>query len=318
MQRRLFLQTAAGLFALASQGELLAKPLEPLALPPPDELVVSFGVVTDIHYANRGNTGHAVKGNVRAFRQSLTKLRAAVDLFNAKKLPFAIELGDFIDRRKSDGQEQCIAYLQEAEAEFSRFHGARYHVPGNHDFAALTLADYLDVTQNAGAANGRNWYGFHTNGLHFIALDLNYNNRQGDHYAPGRYDWNRCWVPDEELAWLKNELASSAEPVVVFTHQLINGQDVGRMCPSKEFARNAMEVVTLLEQSQKVLSVFSGHWHRGGYAVHNGIAYVVCHALILGTLPQNSFCVVHIDRAGNTYVEGFFDQPSYGKPIAQA
>lgn len=314
MQRRLFLETAAQIFMLPCGPILLSSPVSALALPAPSDLLVSFGIVTDIHYAERNNSGHEQKGNLRAYRDSVRKLDQAVSVFNERNVSFAIELGDFTDRKRSDTREEVLKYVEEAEKSFARFHGPRYHVAGNHDFSVLTLADFLDVTPNAGDARGKNWYGFSASGIRFLVLDCNYNNRDGDHYGPGRYDWGTSWVPEEELQWLKTELASGTEPVIVFTHQLLNFQDAGQMCPKREFVRNAGEVVELLENSSRVLAVFSGHWHRGGYAEHNGIHYVVCHGMILGEMPHNSYCIVHIDRQANIYVEGFVDQPSHGMP----
>lgn len=312
MQRRLFLETAVKLFVLPCGPVLLSAPVQALSLPAPDDLMVSFGIVTDIHYAERNNSGHREKGNLRAFRQSLQKLDQAVDVFNDRRVSFAIELGDFTDRKKSDGREEVLGYVQAAEKRFSRFRGPRYHVAGNHDFSVLTLADFLDAAPNAGEARGKNWYSFRAGGIRFLVLDCNYNNRDGDHYGPGRYDWGISWVPDAQLQWLQKELSNGCEPVVVFTHQLLNFQDAGSMCPKREFVRNASEVVELLEKSSRVLAVFAGHWHRGGYAEHNGIHYVVCHGMILGEMPHNSYCIVHIDRHANIYVEGFVDQPSHG------
>jgi alkaline phosphatase len=46
----------------------------------------------------------------------------------------------------------------------------------------------------------------------------------------------------------------------------------------KHSVKNAAAVRSLLEQSKKVLAVFSGHYHDGGYQEVNGIRYVVLQA----------------------------------------
>ena len=129
MNRREFIvATAAGLFA----GRRLFGAPDASAAP-----VVRFGMVTDLHYADI-DPDPAPVGVVgrRFYRESLRKLGEAVEVFNARKLDFAIELGDFKDN--TNGREGTLAHLEAIEAGFAKFNGPRYHVAGNHDFDCLT------------------------------------------------------------------------------------------------------------------------------------------------------------------------------------
>ena len=54
-----------------------------------------FGVVTDLHYAERETNIN------RYYRQSKRKLQDAIDVFNRSKLDFVIELGDFTQWKRS-------------------------------------------------------------------------------------------------------------------------------------------------------------------------------------------------------------------------
>jgi len=64
----------------------------------------------------------------------LRKLEEAVDVFNARRPDFAIELGDLKDN--SNGHDETIRRLEEIEAAFARFKGPRYHVSGGGEKSA--------------------------------------------------------------------------------------------------------------------------------------------------------------------------------------
>lgn len=314
MQRRLFLQTATGLFALPIAGGALAATAtaSQIELPPASELLVSYGLITDLHYARKPNSDtRKENGEFRNYTQSLYKLSQAVDLFNVRAVDFAIELGDFKDCRADGNREQTLEFLRRAEEGFARYIGPRYHVAGNHDFDLISYEDYLAETPNAGDANGKSYYSFVKNGVKFIVLDACYNNPQGEHYNLGNLDWTVAYIPKEELSWLQKELSSGSQPIIVMTHQLLNDWDAGKMAPKELFIKNAKEVVQLIESSKRVLAVLCGHWHHGGYSYHNGIHYVVCHAMVEQPLPHNSCAIVHVDRNQNIYFEGIYDQASH-------
>ena len=88
---------------------------------------VRFGVVTDSHYSGRD------RWSDRHYRDSLAKMRQAVDAFNGAGLDFAIELGDMKDmgvatvkmdgvsvpRPKEEVRAETIGCLGEIEAEFA-------------------------------------------------------------------------------------------------------------------------------------------------------------------------------------------------------
>jgi len=53
---------------------------------------VTFGTVTDIHFAEIPRSGK------RNYSQSLDKLQECIDTMNKHKISFLVELGDFIDK----------------------------------------------------------------------------------------------------------------------------------------------------------------------------------------------------------------------------
>ena len=70
--------------------------------------------------------------------------------------------------------------------------------------------------------------------------------------------------------------------------------------------KNATAVRALLEQSKKVLAVFQGHRHEGGYSHINGIHYYTLKAVIEGSGAENSaYAIVEADDRFNLTVTGY-------------
>src|SRR5690606_22029127 len=81
---------------------------------------LQVGLLTDVHYADRAPAGN------RFYRESLGKLREAIQRFNQEQIAVAFELGDFIDA--APDAETEIGYLRTIEAEYARFAGRRNYV----------------------------------------------------------------------------------------------------------------------------------------------------------------------------------------------
>ena len=312
MKRRLFFQSALGALFAPAAGHLFAKTVtsETVQLPAKSELISRFGFVTDVHYCVAPVRTIPHEDSVRVYRDSLAKLRQATDLFNVSDLDFAIELGDFKDCNDDGDRDGTLQYLKTGEAEFARFNGPRYHVAGNHDFDKISHADFVSNIVNHGEANGKLYYSFIAGGVKYIVLDACYNNAQGEHYSMGKLNWQVAIVPDMELEWLKKELASGKEPVIVFTHQLLNYWNVNPI-PDPFIIRNAKTIVEMLEASGRVLAVISGHYHKGFYSECNGIHYVVNQGMVEQPLPHNVLGIVSVDKNHNVYVEGIYNERSH-------
>ncbi|MDO5532473.1 metallophosphoesterase [Sutterella sp.] len=317
MKRRLFLRTAAGLFAAPAAFTLAgaaraATPTEAqITLPAAENIISSFGWITDIHYCTSPIRTIPAEDSIRVYAHSLAKMRQAIELFNTRKLDFAIELGDFKDCLDNGDRPGTIAFLETVESEFRRYNGPRYHVCGNHDFDLISLGDFIDHTENAGDAKGKTYYSFVKGGVKYIVLDACYNNMEGEHYSLGKLSWKIAMIPTVELEWLKKELSSGTEPVVVFTHQLLNTWDEQpQNIPNDFFMRNAADVVKVLEESRRVLAVISGHFHKGAYSERNGIHYYVAQGMVERPLPHSVCGMVHIDRNYNLYIEGVYNERS--------
>ncbi|MFE8147031.1 metallophosphoesterase [Brenneria goodwinii] len=313
MRRRQFLQLAGAIFLASRATAALSETptASQLTRPESGKQLLKFGLVTDIHYADNDTYGAPGEEFYEVYRHALPKFRQVVDLFNTQSLDFAIELGDFKDCVSPQNHEQTIGFLKQVEGEFAKFKGDRYHVVGNHDFDAISPQDFLACTQNAGDANGKLYYTFVKNGVRFIVLDACYTDAKGEgvHFSHNNFTWDIANIPDEEIDWLRAVLKSDDKPIVVFTHQTLDYFDP-EMAKAKVIVQNAEPVVKALEDSGRVLAVFSGHHHPGRYNFRNGIHYFTTKALVEWPLPHNACAIVTIDKDLNIYVEGMYDAVS--------
>jgi len=242
---------------------------------------VRFGIVTDCHYADADTAG------TRYYRDSLDKLGECVEAMNAQKVDFLVELGDFKDQDSPPDEQKTLSYLRAVESVFCKFDGPAYHVLGNHDEDSLSKAQFLTNVENTGIDSGRSYYSFDFHGVHFVVLDANYKS-DGTDYDHGNFDWTDANIPPAELQWLRRDLAASNGPVIVMVHQLLDGA-------GSHYVKNAAEVRQILEQSDRVLAVFQGHRHNGGYSLINGIHYYTLKAVIEGPGPENnSYAVIEV------------------------
>lgn len=177
--------------------------------------VVKFGVIADLHHA--------------LIHNGLQRLTQFLDAAEKEDVDFIVELGDFhilaYDDQTESGKHRRFTPAQvhrkfEPLRRFNSFKKPAYHVLGNHD------CDYYDYQTTLQLYEmEHNYYAFHVNGWHFIALDGNYmRDEEGNylHYSKGQYFKKKGTLPyinPEQLEWLEKELAQGDEPVVIFSHQ---------------------------------------------------------------------------------------------------
>ena len=267
--------------------------------------VVRFGIVTDVHYADK-DPDAAPLGVVgrRFFRESLRKFDEAVAMFNKRALDFAIELGDYKD--DSGGRDPTLAHLERIEKSFARFNGPRYHVAGNHDFDCLSPEEFFSRIPNDGKVSPKGYYSFVRGGITFIVLNACYDSslKPYDRSNP----WDDANVPPEELAWFERELAAAKGHVIVFCHQRLEDS-----AEPRHLVRNAAAVRALIERSGKVKGVITGHQHKGAARVLNGIPYYSLRALVCDSGDgANSFAEVAVYPSGAFTVTGWRNAVSRG------
>jgi hypothetical protein len=228
---------------------------------------------------------------------------------NTQKVDFLLELGDFKDQDSPPVEQRTISYLQAVEKIFQQFNGPTYHVLGNHDVDSISKTQFLAQIENTNISPERSYYSFDFNGLHFVVLDANYR-CDGADYDHGNFDWADANIPDFELQWLKQDLATAPGPVIVFVHQPLDGT-------GPVYVNNAEEVRQILQQSGKILTVFQGHHHPGSYSLIQGIHYYTLKALVEGPgAENNSYAVVEVRPDRSITITGY--RKAVSKQLATA
>jgi len=288
MSRREFIQSSAVFIGLAAIGATgCGKRLT--------KDNITIGMITDVHYADKETAG------TRYYRESLAKVEQAISEFNSVKPDFVIELGDYVDAGESLAAE--TAYLERIEREYEKFDGERHYVLGNHDLATFSKEQFI-----TGCGARKNYYSFDKGNFHFVVLDACYNEDESD-YNAGNFDWKESYIPDAEQEWLQTDLEVTKKKTIVFVHQRLDDDN------ASTGVKNAPPVREILEQSGKVLAVFQGHHHSGGYDNINGIHYCTLQALVEQSgLENNSYSVVQIWLDGSIDIKGFGKQKNQELP----
>ena len=287
--RRVFLRASAG-----TLGGLALAPLScaPQLISRARRPTPKFGIVTDTHYADVDTFG------TRFYRHSLDKLSECVELMNAKKVDFLIELGDFKDQDSPPVEQKTISYLKTVEKAFQQFKGPTYHVLGNHDVDSISKSQFLANIRNTNIDAWCSYYSFDLKGLHFVVLDANYTT-DGSNYDHGNFDWTDPNIAPDELDWLKHDLAAARGPVIIFIHQPLDGT-------GQYYVKNAADVRRILQESGKVLAVFQGHYHEGACSLIESIHYYTLKATVEGPGPQdNSYAIVEVLPDSTLTVTGY-------------
>lgn len=206
---------------------------------------LKVGMLNDLHY----------DGGV----QAMNHLYEAVAKLNQGDGEFLVVLGDLIE---SSSEMNAQRLLREVSALCDSFNGPVHFMPGNHDLGHLSKAQFYSALGRAGDLPT---FRFQQNGIDFIAIDGNFS-PDGTEYDSGNFEWEKSHVPDEQLAWLREQLDASPSPVVLFSHQRID-------IPGDFSVQNHAAVRDMIRQSGKVKAVFQGHQHADDMRQIDGTAY---------------------------------------------
>ncbi|MEW4569635.1 metallophosphoesterase [Tautonia sp. JC769] len=250
-----------------------------------------FGLITDLHYADKPPAGS------RHYRETPSKLAEAAERFREANLDFLVELGDLIDAAESVEVE--LGYLDRIDRDFSTIAERRVYVLGNHCVDTLTKGEFLGRV-----GQERSFGAFDAGGYHFVWLDSCFRS-DGEPYGRKNSVWTDANVPAFELDWLRDDLAATELPTILFAHQRLDD-------PGPHGVRNAEAVREILEASGKVRAVFQGHSHQNDLRAIRGIPYCTLVAMVEGSgADQNGYAVVDLLDDGTIRVDGFRRQADY-------
>jgi len=204
---------------------------------------IRIGMCTDVHLP----TMHDSEYRITTFINSMKK----------EKPDFIIELGDF-----ATPEPKFAPYF----AIWNSFPGDKYHVIGNHEMDGgytreKTMA-YLQMKSS--------YYSFDKNGFHFIVLDGN------DKKNPEAKGYKQ-FIGAQQVSWLKDDLARTTHPVVIFSHQ---GLTIYQSADETYGVENWKEIRGILMKhnqthpGRRVVACFNGHTHYDDAAQIDGIWYI--------------------------------------------
>lgn len=236
-----------------------------------------IGLVADAQYADVEPKG------TRYYRESVTRLAAAVEHFNARDLAFCVHLGDLIDRdwKSFDEITKPLA-------------GSRHlwhQLLGNHDFEVLD-AYKPAVPKRLGMA----WRhgSFDQGGFRFVVLDTNdvstyaYAAGTPEHAAgeaelskyqaaklPQAKPWNGA-LGSAQLGWLDracSEARRAQRKVIIFAHHPVYPEGAHNVW-------NADEVLTLIDRHPHVVAWINGHNHAGAFGIRKGRPFLTMRGMV--------------------------------------
>jgi len=183
------------------------------------------------------------------------RLRTFIDRMVRKQVDFIVQLGDFC--RPYDDNRPFLGI-------WDSFPGERLHVMGNHDpdggFTRDQVTAYWDMP-------GR-YCSQDVAGYHLVMLDGN-DEREGRSPGYPRY------IGDQQLDWLRDDLADATGPTLVFSHQSLEaGDGLHEGVENKDQVRAVLEEANQRATGARVVACFSGHNHIDACNTIAGIHYL--------------------------------------------
>lgn len=143
--------------------------------------LLSFGIVSDVQYADANDGTDYSKTRTRYYRNSLNLLKNAINDWKCSKnnISFVLQLGDVIDGLNKRGSEmESKRAIDTILHTFKTLHVPIYHLLGNHEFYNFNRSFYLSSPLNSAlsidiqSGAGRFYYTFLPYPkLRFVAVD---------------------------------------------------------------------------------------------------------------------------------------------------
>ena len=270
------------------------------------EPVLKIGLVADPQYADNPAAGK------RHYRESLRKLKEAIDTFNNQNVDIVQNLGDIIDMEWRS-YDSIIPIYENLDPNIDN-----YHLLGNHDFSvdssqSLNLLETLSMPDY--------YYSYEKKGWRFIVLDAtDYSYFSNSHHnhdinrinsyfdntigKSNNHRWNSA-IGEIQQSWLRKELENaelSGQKIIIFSHMPI------RPLSSEHNLWNDYEIVEIIENSSNVVAFISGHNHAGDYELKNGVHYITISGMV-DTLT-GSYGILEIYDEG-LVLTGYGNQKSF-------
>ncbi len=249
----------------------------------------SFGIIADVQYCDCEPEG------TRFYRNSLSKLRYAVNSLQQDSVDFLVNLGDLINK-DYNSYKKVLEIIDSSGIK-------TYHCTGNHDYSVENkYKKRLPIPM----PSKEGYYSFMHKGFRFIFLNGNelsiyaspnknsikkardyitYLKNEG---AINAIDWNGG-VSQTQLSWLGSQLDDATrnnEKVFIMCHFPVYPENLHNLL-------NYRDVNAILERYRNVIAFFSGHNHAGNYGNFNMIHFVTLKGMV-ETENTSSFSLVEV------------------------
>ncbi|KAK3588980.1 hypothetical protein CHS0354_043150, partial [Potamilus streckersoni] len=279
--------------------------------------VLAFGVITDVHYADKEDGTNYSRTATRYYRHALQHLKSMLETWERDPLckpAFILQLGDLIDG-VNKSMEASESALQRVLAEIKSFSGPCYHIWGNHEFYNFTREFLMKSSLFSGnelqcsVMPGNAYYAVEPHPqLRILSLDtyeislLGYpeeapqyqtalkmmsKNPNEDQNSPVGLGYDDLMflkynggLDMGQLIWLEmnlQEAMAKRQNIVVIGHVPMHPESADR-----ELCWNYQAVLSVLQQyASCVLCYLAGHDHTGGSTTDStGILYLTMSGVI--------------------------------------
>ena len=249
-----------------------------------NESSLRFAQVSDVHFMSNG-----YNSTIKMIGESPRLLDDAVNQLNSyNHLDFVMFSGDQIDK---SFEKELRAFLSHV----AKLQHPWYLLFGNHDRCIggyLTTSVYLDLVKqvNSNFNVDKSYYSF--------VPKKNYKVIVLDNIVMNEITSNG-YIDEEQLKWLKKELDSSKNDVVlIFMHVPV----VEPFASPNHRMRNGIVLKQLLESYKNPIAVFQGHYHATKITQRDNVLYVSSPALV--SYP-NAFRIVSVSNYKDKVVFDF-------------
>jgi manganese-dependent ADP-ribose/CDP-alcohol diphosphatase len=264
----------------------------------------SFGLIADVQYCSCEAEGS------RYYRNSLSKLRDAMNSLREDSVDFIFNMGDLIDHN-FESFKPVLNIIDSSGIKV-------YHLSGNHDYSVDNRYKHrLPIHQ----PSQEGYYSFVFKNFRFIALNGNEmsiyagNNKtmiqQAEDYivnlknegAVNAIEWNGG-ISTKQLAWLKSELDDAVlkgEKVFILCHFPVFPESIYNLL-------NYNDVLHLLKNYDNIIAWFNGHNHAGNYDNFNSIHFLTMKGMV-ETENTGSYSVVEV-YSNKIWINGYGKEKS--------
>jgi 3',5'-cyclic AMP phosphodiesterase CpdA len=242
--------------------------------------IIRFGIMADIHQ----DFMYGAQDRLQQF----------IDRMNEEKVDFIVQLGDFCYPLPKNREFVDI---------WEKFAGARYHVLGNHDMDKCdkqTIMDFLGMK--------RNYYSFDSGGYHFVVLDTNFLCLEGEYldYEAGNYFKHPGAINNlspEQLDWLREDLAATDKPTLLFSHQNMESpyNDFQHGIKNHDLLSAIIREANDAAGFRKVVACMNGHNHADGVKVIDDVYFIHINSMSYYYLGKDYNVVRFSEEVTNQY-----------------